>query len=71
MHRYTSVLNEHAAIQGERLIYEKEQLSLSPSSWQCTAMFGDVFAVGTGRNITQAKHEASKQICELMDLRVL
>jgi hypothetical protein len=27
--------------------------------------------VGTGRNITKAKHEASKQICELIGLMVL
>jgi hypothetical protein len=71
MHRYTSVLNEHAALQGESLAYEKRQLSLSPSSWQCTAILGDISRVGTGRNITKAKHEASKQICELIGLMVL
>lgn len=71
MHRYTSVLNEHAAFQGEKLTYEKKQLSLSPSSWQCTAIFGELSRVGTGRNSTQAKHEASKQICALIDLMVL
>jgi hypothetical protein len=71
MPRYTSVLNEHAAFQGEKLTYEKKQLSLSPSSWQCTAIFGEISGVGTGRNSTQAKHEASKQICELLDLMVL
>jgi hypothetical protein len=71
MPRYTSALNEHAAIQGETLTYEKKQLNLSPSSWQCTAIFGEISGVGTGRNSTQAKHEASKQICELIDLMVL
>jgi hypothetical protein len=71
MHRYTSVLNEHATLQGERLTYKKEQLSFSPSSWQCTAIFGQISGVGTGRNSTQAKHEASKQICKLIDLMVL
>jgi hypothetical protein len=71
MHRYTSVLNEHAAFQGENLTYEKKQLSVSPSSWQCTAILGETSRVGTGRNSTQAKHEASKQICALLDLMVL
>jgi hypothetical protein len=71
MHRYTSVLNEHAALQGEKLTYKKKQLSLSPSSWQCTAIFGEISRVGKGRNITQAKHEASKQICELIGVMVL
>jgi hypothetical protein len=70
MYRYTSALNEHAAREGERLTYEKEQLSLSPSSWQCTATFGDISRLGKGRNSTKAKHEASKQICELLDLVV-
>jgi hypothetical protein len=71
MHRYTSVLNEHAAVHGESLTYEKDQLRISPSSWQCTAIFGEISGVGTGRNITLAKHEASKQICELIGLMVL
>lgn len=71
MHRYTSVLNEHAALKGEKLTYEKKQLSLTPSSWQCTAIFGEITGVGIGRNVTKAKHEASKQICELIDLMVL
>jgi hypothetical protein len=71
MHRYTSVLNEHAAFQGEKLTYKKTQLSLSPSSWQCTALYGEISRVGTGRNSTQAKHEASKQICALIGLIVL
>jgi hypothetical protein len=71
MHRYTSVLNEYAALQGEKLIYEKKHLSLDPSSWQCSASFGGISGVGTGRNITQAKHEASKQICQLLNLTVL
>jgi hypothetical protein len=71
MHRYTSVLNEHAAFQGEKLTYKKKQLSLSPSSWECTAIFGEISRVGTGRNSTQAKHEASKQICVQIDLMVL
>jgi hypothetical protein len=71
MHRYTSVLNEHAALQGEKLTYEKKQLSLSPSSWRCTATFGEISGVGIGRNTTQAKHAASKKICELIDLLVL
>ncbi|CAI6341689.1 unnamed protein product [Periconia digitata] len=71
MHRYTSVLNEHAAFQGEKLTYEKRQLSLSPSSWRCTATFGGISGEGTGRNTTQAKHAASKKICELIDLLVL
>jgi len=71
MHRYTSVLNEHAALQGEKLTYEKKQLSLSPSSWLCTATFGQISGVGIGRNTTQAKHAASKKICELIDLVVL
>jgi hypothetical protein len=71
MHRYTSVLNEHAALQGEKLTYEKKQLSLSPSSWRCTATFGEISGVGIGRNTAQAKHAASKQICELINLVVL
>jgi hypothetical protein len=71
MPRYTSALNEHAAFQGEKLTYEKKQLSLSPSSWQCTAIFGEITSVGKGRNLTQAKHEASKNICALIDLEVL
>lgn len=71
MHRYTSVLNEHAAFQGEKLTYEKRQLSLSPSSWRCTATFGGISGEGTGRNTTQAKHAASKKICELINLLVL
>jgi len=71
MHRYTSVLNEHAALQGEKLTYKKKQLSISPSSWQCTATFGEISGVGIGRNTTQAKHAASKEICELIDLLVV
>lgn len=71
MHRYTSVLNEHAALQGEKLTYKKKQLSLSPSSWRCTATFGEISGVGIGRNTTQAKHAASKKVCELIDLLVL
>jgi hypothetical protein len=71
MHRYTSVLNEHVALQEEKLTYKREQLSISPSSWQCTAIFGEISGVGIGRNSTQAKHEASKQICELIDLMVV
>jgi hypothetical protein len=71
MHRYTSALNEHVALQGERLMYKKRQLSFSPSSWQCTAIFGNISGVGTGRNGTLAKHEASKQVCELIGLIVV
>lgn len=71
MHRYTSVLNEHAALQGEKLTYERKYLSLDPSSWQCSASFGGISGVGTGRNITQAKHEASRQVCQLLNLTVL
>jgi hypothetical protein len=71
MQRYTCVLNEHAALQGEKLTYEKKHLSLDPSSWQCSASFGGISGVGTGRNIAQAKHEASRQVCQLLNLTVL
>jgi hypothetical protein len=69
-HRYTSRLKEHADIQGETVSYQKKCLSDYPPSWHYTATLGDLCAEGTGRNLTQAKHAASKQLCEMMGLSI-
>jgi hypothetical protein len=70
-HRYTSVLKEHSDIQGRKVCYQKTFLRFDPPSWHYRATFGDFSGEGIGRNLTQAKHAASKQLYEMMGLSIL
>jgi hypothetical protein len=69
--RYTSVLKEHADIHGGVVDYQRTSLSDYPPSWHITATFRGFSGQGIGRNSTQAKHAASKQLCESMGLSIL
>lgn len=69
-HKYTSALKEHADIYGAVVTYDKNQLSVYPSSWHCVAKFGDFNGEGTGSSYQKAKHNASKQICYKIGLQV-
>jgi hypothetical protein len=64
------MLKEHADIHGCTVDYQKICLSDYPPSWQYTATFGNFSGEGIGRNLTQAKHAASKQLYETMGLSI-
>lgn len=70
MHKYTSALKEHGDSHGTLVAYQKRSLNHYPPSWQCVATFGDVTGEGIARNSQQAKHIASKQVCEMLGLFV-
>jgi hypothetical protein len=70
MHKYTSMLKELADSHGGKVRYEKKCLSFDPVSWHYTATFGGFTAEGIGRNLQQAKHAASKELCELLGLSI-
>jgi hypothetical protein len=70
-HRYTSVLKEHSDIQGRKVCYQKTFLSFDPPSWHYRATLGDFSGEGVGRNLTQAKHAASKQLYGMIGLSIL
>jgi hypothetical protein len=71
VHRYTSTLKEFADFHGGKVTYEKKCLSSEPIIWHYTATFDGFTAEGTGRNLQQAKHAASKGICELLGLSIV
>jgi hypothetical protein len=67
-HQYTSLLWEYGTQIGLTPLYEKSQLSLTPSLWSCKATFGGKSAEGQGRSFQVSKHEASRKLCNDLGL---
>jgi hypothetical protein len=70
MHRYTSTLKEYADNHRGSVHYQTSHLSSYPAQWHCAATFGSFTAEGEGCSVKEAKHVASKEICELLGLNV-
>jgi hypothetical protein len=70
MPNYTSLLKEHVDIVGGDLRYNNKEVSSNPITWRCVATLDELSSQGTGRNIKQAKHAASRKMCELLGLSI-
>jgi hypothetical protein len=69
-YRYTSLLKEHADAHGETVDYVPSRVSLYPPSYHSKATYNEFCGEGMARSSKLAKHAASKQLCDLMGLRV-
>jgi hypothetical protein len=70
MPNYTSLLKEHVDIVGGDLRYTNKEVSSNPITWRCVATLDRFSSEGTGRNTKQAKHAASRKMCELLGLSI-
>jgi len=66
MHRYTSLLHEHAARSGEKPEYT--QVWVSADIWRCEATFDNTRGIGEARSFKDAKHIASRNICRALGI---
>lgn len=68
--QYTTVLKEHLDVQGGSLKYTYKELSSIPSVWRCVASLDGIKAYATGQNKQEAKHAASRQMCQSLGLDI-
>ncbi len=68
---YTMALKERGDLLGVVPAYIEETLKLSPPTFKVTVKFQDITSQGFGRTKRLAKHEASKNACEFLGLKVL
>lgn len=66
MYRYTSLLWEHGAISGKAPTYVKEWAT--QKSWRCIASFDGIKVECEAGKYKDAMHDASKRLCELVDI---
>lgn len=68
MHRYTTLLFEYAAANSkENPKYTNKWVSLDVK--RCEGVFNGKFGVGEARTYKDAKHIASKEICQILGIR--
>lgn len=67
---YTMKLHEWCAKRGKHMQYDDEQLSVDPPQFQVQVRVEGSMFTGKAKKKTMAKHIASKQACEALDIRV-
>jgi len=69
--QYTLALKEHGDQKGEQPIYSIQKVSQTPPKFKAIVSFQGFTLEGTGRNQRLAKHEASKALCDCLNLEVV
>lgn len=67
---FTMKLNEWCAQRGKHIQYDDEQLSVDPPQFQVHVRVEGSTFTGKAKKKAKARHIASKQACEALDIRV-
>lgn len=68
--RFTSLLKEYGDHNGESPKYTHQTVSVEPPLFKYSVSLKGVRGEGTGRTMKMAKHQASKDACQRLDLKV-
>lgn len=68
---YTMTLKEHGDSLRVLPSYEQESDKQAPPTFKVTVTFQNITATGSGRTKKEAKHEASRNMCSMLGLKVL
>lgn len=67
---YSMILKEHVDVEGGSLQYAYKHMSVTPSVWRCVVSWDGTTAYRTGQNKREAKHAASRQMCQSLGLDI-